>query len=79
MSNIFDYVLFWHGDLSSILMVGSVPVQANVKQRVSIEAISPNTTPRKVTVQSPTLSAIQQGVSIPDAVCEETSVSVSLS
>jgi len=52
MSNIFDYVLFWHGDLSSILMVGSVPVQANVKQRVSIEVI---------------------------AVCEETSVSVSLS
>jgi len=39
MSNIFDYVLFWHGDLSSILMVGSVPVQANVEQRVSIEAI----------------------------------------
>jgi len=78
MSNIFDYVLFWHGDLSSILMVGSIPVQANVKQRVSIEAIAPNTS-RKVTVQSPTLSAIQQGVSIPDAVCEETSVSVSLS
>ena len=52
MSNIFDYVLFWHGDLSSVL---------------------------KVTAQSPTLSAIQQGVSIPDAVCEETSVSVSLS
>ena len=51
MSNIFDYVLFWHGDLSSVLMVGSVPVQANVKQRVSI----------------------------PDAVCKETSVSVSLS
>jgi len=51
MSNIFDYVLFWHGDLSSV---------------------------HKVTAQSPTLS-IQQGVSIPDAVCEETSVSVSLS
>jgi len=78
MSNIFDYVLFWHGDLSSVLMVGSVPVQANVKQRVSIEVISPNTS-CKVTAQSPTLSAIQQGVSIPDAVCEETSVSVSLS
>ena len=79
MSNIFDYVLFWHGDLSSILMVGSIPVQANVKQRVSIEAIAAPNTSRKVTVQSPTLSSIQQGVSIPDAVCEETSVSVSLS
>lgn len=78
MSNIFDYVLFWHGDLSSVLMVGSIPVLAKVKQRVSIEVISPNTS-RKITAQSPTLSAIQQGVSIPDAVCEETSVSVSLS